>query len=74
MRFMTGSCDWALATKELKSFLASRTETEILRIHGAPGSGKSTLTAFIVRFLLETGNAYVLSFFCKGTDENKSEP
>lgn len=71
---MSGSCDWALTTNEVQSFLATKTETEILRIGGAPGNGKSTLTAFIIRHLIETTNADVLYFFCKGTDENKNRP
>lgn len=71
---MDGSCDWALQTEELKSFFMSRNETEILRIGGTPGSGKSTLTAFIISHLMQAANSSVVYFFCKGTDENKREP
>lgn len=71
---MHGSCNWALDTTEVQSFLATKTESEILRIGGAPGTGKSTLTAFLINHLIETTNADVLYFFCKGTDENKKRP
>ncbi|KAL2869756.1 uncharacterized protein BJX67DRAFT_320949 [Aspergillus lucknowensis] len=71
--YMEGSCDWALQTAELNSFLATDNESGILRIGGAPGSGKSTLTGFVVRCLLEAGNPRLLYFFCKGADEGKNQ-
>lgn len=71
---MDGSCDWALRDVELESFLASETETGALRIGGAPGSGKSILTAFIISCLLKAADAHVLYFFCKDTDESKRQP
>lgn len=69
---MSGSCNWALQTTEVQSFLTSE-ENEILRIGGAPGSGKSTLTAFFIRHLMQTTTGDVLHFFCKGTDEKKQK-
>jgi nucleoside phosphorylase len=71
---MSGSCDWALNTNEVQSFLTNKTETEILRIGGAPGNGKTTLTGFIIHHLIETTNADVLYFFCRDTDETKNRP
>ncbi|KAL4936244.1 hypothetical protein BDV06DRAFT_233582 [Aspergillus oleicola] len=72
--YMDGSCDWALKTQEIKSFLRPSEEPQILRIGGAPGIGKSTLTAFLIRQLIEAGNANVIYFFCKDTAEGKSRP
>ena len=70
---MSGSCNWALETGEIQLFLTSK-KNEILRIGGAPGSGKSTLTAFLIRHLMQTITGDVLYFFCRGTDEKKQKP
>ncbi|KAJ5150939.1 uncharacterized protein N7482_010191 [Penicillium canariense] len=70
---MDGSCHWAFQTPELQSFLLSKQEMECLRIGGAPGSGKSTLTAFIISHLIQH-DYHVVYFFCKGTDESKQQP
>ncbi|KAF5854728.1 hypothetical protein ETB97_012872, partial [Aspergillus alliaceus] len=43
-------------------------------VGAAPGSGKSTLTAFIIRCLMENANSNILYFFCKGTDKGKNQP
>jgi hypothetical protein len=70
---MAGSCDWALEMPEVQTFLSSET-SEILRIGGAPGSGKSTLVAFLIGYITRTTSKGVLYFFCKGTNEKKSRP
>lgn len=70
---MTGSCNWALEMPDVQNFLSSET-SEILRIGGAPGSGKSTLVAFLIGYIMRTATNDVLYFFCKGTDEKKSHP
>jgi len=70
---MTGSCNWALEMPDVQNFLSSET-SEILRIGGAPGSGKSTLVAFLIGYITRTTTNDVLYFFCKGTDEKKSRP
>lgn len=70
---MAGSCNWALEMPDIQNFLSSET-SEILRIGGAPGSGKSTLVAFLIQYFTRTVTNDVLFFFCKGTDEKKSHP
>jgi NACHT domain len=70
---MNGSCDWALAIPGVQLFLNSK-ENEVLRIGGAPGSGKSTLTAFIIRHITDKALGDVVYFFCKGTDEKRQRP
>jgi hypothetical protein len=70
---MSGSCDWALNTPEFRAFLQSRTN-EVLRIGGNPGSGKSTLTAFMIHYLKVAAASDVIYFFCKGTDEKRQKP
>ncbi|KAL4790954.1 hypothetical protein BDV19DRAFT_316648 [Aspergillus venezuelensis] len=72
--YMDGSCDWALQRNEVKSFLKPSQDSKILRIGGAPGIGKSTLTAFLIGQLVEAGNPDVFYFFCKDTAEGKSRP
>jgi NACHT domain len=67
---MIGSCDWALTMPRAQLFLNS-TENEILRIGGAPGSGKSTLTAFMIRHIKDNALGEVVYFFCKGTEEKR---
>lgn len=70
---MTGSCNWALEIPEVETFLSSET-SEILRIGGAPGSGKSTLISFLIGHIMRTTTNDILYFFCKGTDEKKNRP
>ncbi|KAL2843164.1 hypothetical protein BJY01DRAFT_197576 [Aspergillus pseudoustus] len=71
--YMNGSCDWALQRPEIGSFMSPTDGSRILSIRGAPGIGKSTLTAFLVRRLLDAGIP-VLYFFCKDTEGGKSQP
>jgi hypothetical protein len=70
---MTGSCNWALEMPDVQVFLSSET-SEILKIGGAPGSGKTTLIAFLIGYITRTATNDVLYFFCKGTDEKKRRP
>jgi Cdc6-like AAA superfamily ATPase len=70
---MTDSCNWAVETPDIQDFLSSET-SDILRIGGAPGSGKTTLVAFLIGYIMRTITDDVLYFFCKGTDEKKSHP
>jgi len=70
---MTDSCNWALEMLNVQVFLSSET-SEILRINGAPGSGKTTLIAFLIGYITRTITNDVLYFFCKGTDDKKSHP
>ncbi|RDW93375.1 uncharacterized protein DSM5745_00697 [Aspergillus mulundensis] len=70
---MDGSCDWSLAKYQVQTFLTSRA-SNILRIGGAPGSGKSTLTAFLIRNIIGSSTGPVIYFFCKDTGEGRSEP
>jgi hypothetical protein len=67
---MTGTCDWAFDTEQWQAFTNSQM-FKVLRIGGAPGSGKSTLTATAVKHIQATYTTDVLYFFCKGTDESK---
>ncbi|KAL4973635.1 hypothetical protein BDW66DRAFT_168453 [Aspergillus desertorum] len=46
----------------------------VLRVGGAPGIGKSTLAAFLIRRIIGAGNGHVIWFFCKGTTEGRSRP
>lgn len=70
---MAGSCNWALELLDVQVFLSSET-SEILRIGGAPGSGKTTLIAFLIGYITRTITNDMLYFFCKGTDDKKSHP
>ncbi|KAL4998438.1 hypothetical protein BDV10DRAFT_185260 [Aspergillus recurvatus] len=70
---MDGSCDWALEKREIKTFLASK-ESQILRVGGAPGIGKSTLTAFLIRRIMDASHGHVIYFFCKDTTDSRSKP
>jgi hypothetical protein len=71
--YMDGSCDWALERPEIASFQSFSDGSEILSIRGPPGIGKSTLTAFLIRRLIDAGHS-VLYFFCKDTEGGKSKP
>ena len=70
---MSGTCNWAFEKPELWSFLACE-NSNVLRIGGAPGAGKSTLPAFIIHHLTHAITGDVLYFFCKATDTEKRQP
>ncbi|KAI9154811.1 hypothetical protein HJFPF1_07368 [Paramyrothecium foliicola] len=67
-----GSCDWLLKMIEHNSHLQSDKDIKLTLkgIEGPPGSGKSTLTAFVVDRLMQQGLP-VVYFFAKANDREK---
>ena len=63
-----GTCEWIKETSQYKEWMGSENGYRLLWIHGAPGSGKSVMSAFMSRILQsETPVAY---FFFDDKDEN----
>ncbi|KAM0278410.1 hypothetical protein ACHAQH_005165 [Verticillium albo-atrum] len=84
-----GTCDWILGTDELTTWLGELTtglgdspelmppRTDILWLHGNPGTGKSTTSMFLAEALSEafskTTNKTLAYFFCdRGYDTRKT--
>ncbi|KAF6806869.1 ankyrin domain protein, partial [Colletotrichum plurivorum] len=77
-----GTCAWILGTDELTAWLANAPEstlprTDVLWLHGYPGTGKSTMSMFLAEALLETfsktPNKTLAYFFCdSGYDTRKT--
>ncbi|KAI6777606.1 Ankyrin-1, partial [Emericellopsis cladophorae] len=77
-----GTCDWILGTDELTAWLGDAPEstspaTDVLWLHGNPGTGKSTMSMFLAEALSEafsqTPNKTLAYFFCdSGYDTRKT--
>jgi ABC-type Mn2+/Zn2+ transport system ATPase subunit len=61
---MTDSRNWALKMPDVQDFLNSGT-SEILKIGGAPGSGKTTLTAFLIGYIMRTTQMMCFTSYAK---------
>ncbi|PWI63974.1 hypothetical protein PCL_01574 [Purpureocillium lilacinum] len=68
-----GTCEWILGTDQLTAWLDDVAEsktppTDLLWLHGNPGTGKSTMSMFLVEALSEdfakTRNKTLAYFFC----------
>ncbi|KAL9600505.1 MAG: hypothetical protein Q9219_003156 [cf. Caloplaca sp. 3 TL-2023] len=69
--YMSGSCDWVIASTKFNDWLRKKSSAEnSLQIAGRPGSGKSTLAAFLIRHLSKS-SLPVLYFFCDRSDCEK---
>ncbi|KAF6824006.1 ankyrin domain protein, partial [Colletotrichum plurivorum] len=76
------TCAWILGTDELTAWLANAPEstsppTDVLWLHGNPGTGKSTMSMFLAEALSEnfskTPNKTLAYFFCdSGYDTRKT--
>ncbi|KAJ2980469.1 hypothetical protein NUW58_g6935 [Xylaria curta] len=58
-----GTCDWALKNKKIQLYFQRKPATQVLWLHGVPGSGKSVLLAELVNFA-ESADCYSIRFFC----------
>ncbi|KAK4076879.1 hypothetical protein Purlil1_12534 [Purpureocillium lilacinum] len=78
----TGTCEWILDTDQLTAWLGHAAEptsppTDLLWLHGNPGTGKSTISMFLVEALSEdfakSRNKTLAYFFCdSGYDTRKT--
>lgn len=50
-----GTCDWAIKNKKISSFLQPKPTNPVLWLQGAPGVGKSVLSAHLVNFARSPG-------------------
>jgi hypothetical protein len=79
----TGTCEWILETEELSAWLDTERRTEsqnhatnILWLHGLPGTGKSTMSIFLAeelpRIFSATTGRTLAYFFCDTSSEERS--
>ncbi|EEA22155.1 Pfs, NACHT, and Ankyrin domain protein [Talaromyces marneffei ATCC 18224] len=76
-----GTCEWILETEELTDWLEGsknddRNGSNILWLHGTPGSGKSTMVITMTDELpkqpaFNSGNKVLAYFFCDSSEENQ---
>ncbi|KAM0324065.1 hypothetical protein ACHAQA_008254 [Verticillium albo-atrum] len=73
-----GTCDWILGTDELTTWLGDTPEhtsppTDILWLHGSPGTGKSIMSIFLAEELSEafskTPDKTIAYFFCDSSSD-----
>ena len=72
LEYMPGSCDWILDAPQVRECLDSKHSTT-MRILGRPGTGKTVLASFLVKYLVEESKTNVLYFFCKAGEAEKRE-
>lgn len=66
-----GTCAWIFRTAEFQAFHTGASTSNLLWIHGGPGTGKTFLSASIVEFLKQRSSLPVAYFFCKNEDVDK---
>ncbi|KAL6357290.1 hypothetical protein LRP88_07448 [Fusarium phalaenopsidis] len=59
-----GTVDWVLKKPEVAAWLRPTPETPFLWLQGGPGTGKSVITAGLLRFLDSQNNPLVVRHFC----------
>ncbi|KAL6715489.1 hypothetical protein ACLMJK_006450 [Lecanora helva] len=72
LAYMPGSCNWILKTSQAETLL-SPTISSTMKIQGRPGAGKTVLTSFLVKWLIDQQAVCTLYFFCKAGHAEKSE-
>ena len=74
---VTGTCRWILERPQFHDWVSSDATGSGMRIfwmHGPAGSGKTVLSANIVRYLCDKNPGRVACFFCVSDDEAKRQP
>lgn len=59
-----GTIDWVLKKSEVSAWLRPTPETPFLWLQGGPGTGKSVISAGLLRFLDSQNNSLVVRHFC----------
>ncbi|KAK1983803.1 hypothetical protein LZ30DRAFT_545280, partial [Colletotrichum cereale] len=58
-----GTCSWFIQRPKVQSWLQRRTDAPMLWLQGSPGSGKSSICAQVVNFMV-AGKMSVVHYFC----------
>jgi len=66
-----GACRWFMESEEVEAWLHA-TSGDVLWAHGQPGNGKSTVSTFVIEYLLEAGYHCSYFFFKSGQRRKKS--
>ncbi|KIW80235.1 hypothetical protein Z517_06850 [Fonsecaea pedrosoi CBS 271.37] len=59
-----GTCEWILENPNLRSWLDPEDNRPLLLLHGKPGSGKTTIAAFLIENGPWPANSTLLYFLC----------
>ncbi|EJT80251.1 hypothetical protein GGTG_00254 [Gaeumannomyces tritici R3-111a-1] len=59
-----GTVDWILRHQDVISWIQPNAKNPFLLLQGGPGTGKSVLSARVLRSLQDSGRSIVLSHFC----------
>ncbi|KAL8327369.1 hypothetical protein RB597_003611 [Gaeumannomyces tritici] len=59
-----GTADWILRHQDVVSWLQPNAKNPFLLLQGGPGTGKSVLSARVMRSLQDSGRSIALSHFC----------
>lgn len=71
-RRSSDTCDWILETTEYQQWMETPSKNAVLWMHAKPGRGKSVLSSYLVRHLLEQGAAVQYFFFRFGEQEKRT--
>lgn len=74
-RHHDGTCEWALRLEQLQAWTSSQPEKgKLFWIHGPPGFGKTFVSAWIIRHLVEKMQWPVAYFFCVADNQPTRDP
>ncbi|KAL3461849.1 ankyrin repeat-containing domain protein [Aspergillus heterothallicus] len=70
------TCSWVDSHPAYQSWLSGQADKtlQVLWVHGPAGFGKSVLSAYIIKSLLDSGRSPVYSFFCSGASDAQKNP
>ena len=71
-RWTPGTCEWILSNPEYMKWVGGDTGSKVLWLHALPATGKSILSSFIVKNLLETKALCAYYFFRFGDQTKRS--
>jgi WD40 repeat protein len=71
-RWTPGTCEWILSNPEYMRWVDGDTGSKVLWLHALPATGKSILSSFIVKNLLETKAMCAYYFFRFGDQTKRS--
>lgn len=70
-----GTCGWAIQLEQLQAWASSQPDKgKLFWVHGAPGFGKTFMSAWIIKYLIEEKQGLVAYFFCVADNQPTQDP
>lgn len=70
-----GTCGWAIQLEQLQAWASSQPDKgKLFWVHGPPGFGKTFMSAWIIKYLIEEKQGLVAYFFCVADNQPTRDP